>query len=167
MNESEIFSTRIKLLRESLGMTQMDFSDFIGMTQQALSAYERRKISPSLEILTKIAKKCDISIDWLCGLSDNKILNISFNTYCDIADLLFQISGITKMRLGIDPDANSPYITFDTKILCDFLNEWNDASNILKSSSINKKITKTMFDAWKKNKLEELDKIPVREEQQN
>ena len=41
MGELEIFSTRIKELRETIGMTQNDFSNHIGIKQQTLSGYER------------------------------------------------------------------------------------------------------------------------------
>ena len=50
MGELEIFANRIKQLRKSLGMTQKDFSEYIGVKQQTLSGYERGIMKPPLDI---------------------------------------------------------------------------------------------------------------------
>lgn len=41
-------------------------------------------------------------------------------------------------------------IFFEDDILDDFLEEWLEASNIKDNTAINKTITQTMYDSWKK-----------------
>ena len=91
MGEFEIFANRIKQLRESLNMTQMDFSKHIGVKQQTLSGYERGLMKPPLDVVTDIAKKCNVSIDWLCGLTNKKNNDDTIETYADVIKLLLRI----------------------------------------------------------------------------
>ena len=61
------FAERIKTLRFSLGKSQKEFAEFIGIPQPSMSAYENGKNNPTLEVLINIADKCNVSLDWLCG----------------------------------------------------------------------------------------------------
>lgn len=94
MGELEIFANRIKQLRNSLNMTQKDFSEYIGIKQQTLSGYERGIIKPPLDIAKNIAEKCCVSMDWLCGIKDQKEFKLEINNYKDIALILLEISKI-------------------------------------------------------------------------
>lgn len=85
------FSSRIMELRKSLGMNQTEFSKLIGSTQAALSGYENGDRIPSYEILLSIAKTFNISLDWLCGLSNKKSLENSITTYDDLFRLFINI----------------------------------------------------------------------------
>lgn len=76
------FSTKIKELRESLNLTQSEFSNLINVTQAALSTYEKGTRKPTLETLLCISEKLDVSLDWLCGISNKKF--IGYETYNDI-----------------------------------------------------------------------------------
>lgn len=42
----------------------------IGINPATLSAYITGRAYPSFEVLMKIQKELDISLDWLCGLVD-------------------------------------------------------------------------------------------------
>lgn len=163
MGELEIFSLRIKELRQAFDMTQIEFSQHVGITQQTLSGYERGLMKPSLDIAKRIAEKCNISIDWLCGLSEKRNFNKSFQTYGDIVKVLFDLFDCSEILLGIDIDSDCPYLTFRSTMLNHFLREWNDATNVLNNTSINKKIAQVMYDSWKKDKLDKLNKIPINE----
>lgn len=163
MGELEIFSLRIKELRQSFNMTQKEFSEHVGIKQQTLSGYERGLMKPPLDIAKGIAEKCNISIDWLCGLSEKRNFNKSFQTYGDIVKVLFDVFDYSEVLLGIDINSDCPYLTFNDTMLNNFLREWNDATNVLNNTSINKKITQVMYDSWKKDKLDELNKIPINE----
>lgn len=70
MRNYTILGERIKELRRSKEMTQVDFSKFIGCTQATLSSYENGVKSPSLDIILDIADKSDVSVDWLLGKSN-------------------------------------------------------------------------------------------------
>ena len=67
-----------------MNMTQKEFSAFVGCTAATLSAYENGSKSPSLEIIKGIAEKCNVSIDWLCGLSEKMNTSDEIKTYSDV-----------------------------------------------------------------------------------
>lgn len=158
MGELEIFSTRIKELRETIGMTQNDFSNHIGIKQQTLSGYERGIMKPPIDVVKNIAEKCHVSIDWLCGLSDKKKNDDSLQTYGDIINILFDIDQC--IDIAFDSDSSETYIGifFDDGIINNFLREWMEATNVRDNTAINRDITKAMYDSWEKSKLEELNR---------
>lgn len=156
--ELQVFSDRLKELRQSLNLTQQEFVSDIGITASALSAYEKNQKKPSIGVVKGIAEKYNVSIDWLCGLSDNKNLYNQFQTYGDIVRVLFDIDYYTDMLFDSDSDSFYPYLSFGDAPLKDFLKEWKDATNVLHNTSLSKEITQTMYDSWKKSKLEELSK---------
>lgn len=61
------FSERLKLLRSSMNKTQKDFADFLKIPQPTISSYENGKNNPTIDVVSEIADKCNVSIDWLCG----------------------------------------------------------------------------------------------------
>lgn len=91
MDKYELFSTRLKELRNELKLTQKQFAEKIGFTQATLSAYENNPKSPSLDIIMDIATKCNVSLDWLCGLSDKKSSSNEIETYSEIIEFLLKI----------------------------------------------------------------------------
>lgn len=91
MNRYELFSKRLKELRNDMKLTQKQFAEKIGFTQATLSAYENNPKSPSLDIIIDIATKCNVSLDWLCGLSDKKNSSNEIETYSDIIEFLLKI----------------------------------------------------------------------------
>lgn len=100
--ELQIFSERLKELRISLGLTQAQFVEELGITASALSAYEKNLKNPSISVAKRIAEKYSVSIDWLCGLSDNKTLSDDMIwTYSDIINLCSKTSDPTKAANAI------------------------------------------------------------------
>lgn len=75
MYNKKIFSERIKEIRNARNETQKEFAKFVNSTAATISAYENGTKNPSLEVVANIANKCNVSIDWLCGLSDKKQIN--------------------------------------------------------------------------------------------
>ena len=65
---------RIKELRESKGMTQVRLSIELEVSQETVSAYEKGKHYPSVEVLIKLSEIFDASTDYILGLSDVKKL---------------------------------------------------------------------------------------------
>lgn len=58
----EFMSARIRELRVKAGFTQFEFAELVGLSTDTISAIERKKASPSLESLTKIADTLDIPV---------------------------------------------------------------------------------------------------------
>ena len=88
MGEFEILGTRLKLLRKRLKVNQTEFSKMIGISSATLSAYETGVKNPSLAVLKNIAETCNVSIDWLCGLSDKESFSDNIKTYSDIIKII-------------------------------------------------------------------------------
>lgn len=91
MNEANSYAQKIKELRSSLNMTQTAFSKLIGCTQTTLSSYENGNVMPSLDTIINIANNCDVSIDWLCGVTEQKRASNQIKSYSDAFKLLTSV----------------------------------------------------------------------------
>lgn len=87
-NKENIFGERLKNLRSVImKKTQKEFSEFMGIPQPTLSAYESGRNKPAVDVVINIANKCNVSVDWLCG-NDNVT---SINSLADLMNVLFEI----------------------------------------------------------------------------
>lgn len=68
---------RIKELRISLGMNQENFGKVLCVTKQSVSNWENENILPSIDMLVKIAEMYSVSTDYLLGLNDKRLLDVS------------------------------------------------------------------------------------------
>lgn len=144
MGELEIFSTRIKELRDAIGMTQKEFSEHIGVKQQTLSGYERGIMKPPLDVAKNIAEKCEVSIDWLCGLSEKMNYNNSLSTYADVIDLL--VKAESALGFDVDEGTENVIIIHDSVIEC-FLKDWAKMLSLHNSGIIDK----NLYSLWLSN----------------
>lgn len=71
MDNNNTLGDKLQYLRKTLTFSQKDFAEFLGIPQPSLSAYENNRNSPTVDVLINIAKKCNISLDWLCGIVRN------------------------------------------------------------------------------------------------
>lgn len=55
--------------------TNTEFADFLGMSRQTVGFYCNGDRVPDAIGVRDIAKKCDVSADWLLGLSDERAIN--------------------------------------------------------------------------------------------
>ena len=123
MSKYDKFSQRLKELRTNMNLTQRQFSQKIGCTQTTLSAYENTPKSPSLDIIIDIAEKCNVSVDWLLGLSDN-VSNNEITSYKQIIEFLFKLKNKDGFhRLEIDTDNNAIFL--NNKKMNEFLKDWD------------------------------------------
>jgi Helix-turn-helix. len=67
-----IFSSRMRELQQ--GRSVSSFAKFCGLSQQAMDRYIKAQRMPPADAITQIARICDVSADWLLGLSDEKRL---------------------------------------------------------------------------------------------
>lgn len=165
MGEIEIFSTRIKELRESLNMTQTQFSGFIGVKQQTLSGYERGIMKPPLDIAKIIAQKCHVSIDWLCGLTDKKQYNEEIETYGDGIRLLLKIEKAFDISLSYDWIKLESFqtmdcvatISFGNDKMQDFIKEWEKMKKVHDDFTIDDDV----YNLWIEKTLKKYDEFPT------
>lgn len=60
----------LKLLRKAKGLTQPQLAEELDLTQKQVSDYELAKSTPSLDMLPKIAKYFDTTVDSLLGTKE-------------------------------------------------------------------------------------------------
>lgn len=137
MNE-QIIATRIKELRNSLNLTQNEFGSLINVAQTTLSSYEKGTKTPNIETLYNISKKCEISLDWLCGLSNIQKTN-NFTSYSDIFRLLVNICKSININITTQETINNfenIYMEPINKKLIDFLDKWLKIKDIYDDKTI-------------------------------
>lgn len=64
------FGARLREIRESKQLTQIDAAKLFSVSNSAYSLYERGKREPSFDVLRNICGAFDVSVDYLLGLSD-------------------------------------------------------------------------------------------------
>ena len=67
-----MFSNRIRFLRQSKQLNQVQLSEKLDVTKQSISNWENGNILPSVEMLIKIAYFFGVSTDYLLGRDDQK-----------------------------------------------------------------------------------------------
>ncbi len=72
MNTLEIFSQRIKQLREERNLGIRELAVILGISHSAISMYESCKRTPDIETCRLFAKFFGVSGDYLLGLSDER-----------------------------------------------------------------------------------------------
>ena len=72
-----MFDERIRELRHSLGINQVEFGKRLNVTKQCISNWENNNIQPSIDMLVKIARFFSVSTDYLLCLDDRQLLDTS------------------------------------------------------------------------------------------
>lgn len=161
MGELEIFSIRIKELREKMGMTQKEFSEHIGIRQQTLSGYERGVMKPPLDVAKNIAEKCNISLDWLCGLPEKENLEV-VKDYKDLFQLLIIITEQCPKLWNIYvsnpnfPDERAVFNTTDTTIV-NFFKDWEKMFDLYSDGTIDEHL----YHLWLDDKLKNYENMRI------
>ena len=61
---------RLRILRESVKLSQVKMADLLGVKQSSITRYEQGQSAPSLETLVKYADYFDVSMDYLFARTD-------------------------------------------------------------------------------------------------
>ena len=64
-------AAQFKKVRTERNLTQKQTAEGIGVTEQAYQRYEYGKVVPSATVLIALADFFDVSLDYLCGRSDD------------------------------------------------------------------------------------------------
>jgi len=94
--EECMLSERIKELRLSRNLNQVQLGEALWVTKQTISNWENDNIQPSIAMLIKIAKYFKVSTDYLLGLDNNKYINVSNLTETQIAHIQLIIDDIAQ-----------------------------------------------------------------------
>ena len=67
----KIVADRIRLLRDSLKISQKKLAELVGTTQSSINRYENDQTAPPIETLLWYANYFDVSLDYIFGRTDN------------------------------------------------------------------------------------------------
>lgn len=81
------FGNRLKKLRESKDMSQVDLATILQVSSSAIGMYEQGLREPNIERLTQLANIFDVSLDYLMCRTNDKSATFS-NMTRDLIDLL-------------------------------------------------------------------------------
>ena len=65
-----VFAERLKELRLERGVGQVELARSLGVSKGVISLWENAKREPPLSSLVAVAGYFEVSLDFLCGLSD-------------------------------------------------------------------------------------------------
>lgn len=68
------YINRIRNLREDFDKTQQEIADYLGTSQTMYARYERGANEMPIRHLLKLAEYYNVSLDYLCGLTEKKTL---------------------------------------------------------------------------------------------
>lgn len=148
-------------LKEAFGNdTQVVIGKKLNITQSTVSKLKSGDLDPTAEQLQSIATEYKVSVDWLLGVSDTKVVNRSELTYADI------LKGFTYLgELGVlwpypnhmitvdNSNSEIPQVTgvgISDEIIQSMLHEWRQM--ITASPDI--------YQMWLEKRLEEYSSIP-------
>lgn len=91
------FGKRLRELRENAGLTQKQLAERIWVSKAAISNYELYERNPSPEVLLKLARVFNVSVDYLLGVEEKKqLLDVTDLTDEDIKLLEIMIEFMRK-----------------------------------------------------------------------
>lgn len=93
---------RIKTLRIESKLTQEQFGNIFGIVKSTVSMYENDNSTPDTEMLKKLSKHFNVSIDYLLGLSD--IRESAYQLIKSGAVLVQEPSDIEKIYKNLPPE---------------------------------------------------------------
>lgn len=147
MGSIETFAMRLKEIRLRTGKNQKDFAKTVQSTAATISAYENATKNPSLGIVMNIAEKYNVSIDWLCGLSDKMKIDDTPQTYTDVIDLLVKAENALKFKLN--PQHTNCITICDSVMQC-FLDDWVKILPLFRDGTVDSELYKLWVDNKKK-----------------
>lgn len=112
---------RIRELRTQHGLTQRELADFLGLTHKMISFYEHEQRTPPADILKKLAKRFNVSVDYLLG-NDHTLTN-------ELQQVIFAASKAAMQQMQ-----PSYYIDNETAQLADDIKDNPDLRILLDAS---------------------------------
>lgn len=86
----ELFSLaeKIKLLREKAGLTQSEVSRMLGLSRSSVNAWEMGLSVPSTQYIVELAKKFNVSTDYLLGMDSTATISVEGLTQKQVSVIL-------------------------------------------------------------------------------
>lgn len=144
MNSINVFAERMREARTKAGFSQAELSRRTKISAATLSTYESNKEpkNPPIDKATSIARELNVSLDWLCGLTNDKDDNINneitFNNVMESIMLLVSLNQVTiSMQKVYEEEfeyGEIPIIQMDSQILKNFIVEYQKVSEFIETA---------------------------------
>lgn len=184
MLSKEEFSGRLKAAIERKQMKQVDIAEEIGITAANMSNYVRGKAFPPVDTLAEIAKKLDVSLDWLCGVEKQKqsqqdartIGEVASSIMCILSSLPFEhrletiqinekqqvgerelVDGYGAFPIYEDVEISVPAIAFTDGEIRTFLEDLMKMKKLLSEKTFDF----NFYKRWLNDRIQALDEIPT------
>ena len=69
-------SQKLRMLRESRHLTQLQVANFVGVSKAMISAYETAIKTPSIDVLIRLSHLFGVTIDYLVCVNSSSGLNV-------------------------------------------------------------------------------------------
>ena len=89
-----MLNEKIKKLRLSYNLSQVDIANRLGVSKQCVSNWENDNVQPSIEMLVKIAKLFNVSADYLLDLDEKELLDVHGLSETEIAHIKLLIQDL-------------------------------------------------------------------------
>lgn len=126
--ENLCFAQRFSSLRS--GKTQSEFAELLGISRPTVGFYESGERIPDAITLGRIARICNVSADWLLGLSDVK----SVEQNIQVAASTLGISGKAAenlARISTETEDDNIFISLKKSAAHDALNRILESEDVL------------------------------------
>lgn len=167
MGSEASISNRIKELRNERNLTQKEFAELINVSTVSVSSYETGAKTPSLDMMVNISNICEVSIDWLCGLTKKKSLYNKVATYAEAFELLVTLcetkySEDNRTLLSIismDGTPGQEDVTFQSSVdinVYTFFKEWDKIYKLYQEKTIDE----DLYNMWLEKTLRKYN-VPI------
>lgn len=93
-----MLNKRIKELRCSHGMNQVELAKELAVTKQTVSNWENNNIQPSVDMLVKISDYFSVSTDYLLGKSDRLTINVDGLSIDEVSHIEQLVKDLKKKK---------------------------------------------------------------------
>ena len=164
MMDKNIIALRIKEARKKKNMDLKTLREAVGVSQSAMSHYSTGSTVPTLEVAAKLAETLGVSLDWLCGLTEES--ETQRNTCGYVARLMLKaekalVAGSSGcLRLSYYEGGNAYAVQTDNRELMNFFSKKIKFEEMAKENDE----AEEMFQAWLSGALEKLDNVILKKD---
>ena len=82
-----MLNEKIKKLRLSYNLSQVELANSLGVSKQCISNWENDNVQPSIEMLVKIARFFNVSADYLLDMDEKVLIDVQGLSEREIAHI--------------------------------------------------------------------------------
>lgn len=161
-----IFAERFAQLRAE--RTQKEFAEFLELSRPTVGFYENGTRLPDALVLCQIAEKCNVSSDWLLGLTDDKTVDADVRQVCNYTglceDAVKSLNGykkdspaekakISMVNLLLEDDSREEWGTYLLQSLSNFVYSEPIPGKLVKFPSGDYEFANVLYDQVLKNRI--------------